>query len=221
MKRKHIEKIFEILKRQLKEDTMVSKFVKRKLTPFQILVATILSARTKDELTEKISLDLFKSVKEPKDLLKFGERELARKIYPVGFYRNKAKNLIELAKILEKEFDGKVPDKEEDLLNLPGVGRKTANIILSFVFNKPAIAVDTHVHRISNRLGLVSTKTPEETEVELRKILPKYMWKDVNKYLVPFGKRICKPNKPECYICPLKNFCMFYLKKFVDEKSEV
>lgn len=213
MKKAKIEELFNILRNYLKEETMISKFVKKNLTPFQILVATILSARTRDELTEKISLELFKYVREPKDLLKFEEKDLARKIYPVGFYRNKARILINLAKVLEREFGGKVPDNEEDLLKLPGVGRKTANIVLSFVFNKPAIAVDTHVHRISNRLGLVRSESYEETELELKKILPRNLWKDVNLLLVPFGKKICKPINPRCDSCPIKEFCKYHLSE--------
>jgi len=209
---KDVRKIFSILKNYLKENTMVSEFVEEKLNAFQILVATILSARSKDEITEKVSRKLFEEVKSPKDLLKFDENELAKKIYPVGFYRNKARILIKLAKVLEEKYGRKVPSEEKELLELPGVGRKTANIVLSFVFDKPAIAVDTHVHRISNRIGLVKSKKPEETEEQLKKILPKDLWKEVNNLFVPFGKKICKPIKPKCEICPIKNYCDFYKK---------
>lgn len=214
MKNKNVEKIFHILKEYLKEETMVSKFSEERVNDFQILVATILSARSRDEITEKISRELFKEVKVPKDLLKFSEEELMKKIYPVGFYRNKARILLRLAKILEEDYKGRVPSREEELLKLPGVGRKTANIVLSFVFNKPAIAVDTHVHRISNRIGLVKTRKPEETERELKKILPKSLWKDVNNLLVPFGKKICKPIKPKCGECVIREFCEYYKRSF-------
>jgi len=206
MKRK-IETIFHILKRFIDQETMISKFVRKDYTPFQILIATILSARTKDELTEKVSEKLFKEIKEPKDLLKISEKELRKKIYPVGFYKSKAKNLVKLAKLLEEKYNGKIPSNEKELLKLPGVGRKTANIILSYVFNIPTIAVDTHVHRIFNRLGLVKTKKPEETEIELKKIIPKDLWKDINNIFVIFGKKICKPKKPNCNICPIRKFC--------------
>jgi endonuclease III len=206
---KNIENVIRIIEKFMKEKTMIKKLVDEKFNPFQIVVATILSARTKDELSEKISRKLFTKVKEPKDLLKFSEDNLAKEIYPVGFYRIKAKNLIRLAKILIEKYDGEVPKKMEDLLELPGVGRKTANIVLSYAFNKPAIAVDTHVHRIFNRWEFVNTKSPEETEIELRKKLPKRLWIKVNNLLVNFGKKICKPIKPLCKNCPINNFCPF------------
>jgi endonuclease-3 len=204
---KNVEKVFAILEKFLKEKSMIEKFVDENFNPFQVLVATILSARTKDEMSEKISRKLFEEVKEPKDLLKFSQEELAKKIYPIGFYRNKARILLKLAKVLIEKYNSKVPDRMEELLELPGVGRKTANIVLSYAFNKPAIAVDTHVHRIFNRWKFVKTKKPEETEFELRKKLPKKLWRKVNNLLVNFGKKICKPLKPLCKECPLKDFC--------------
>jgi len=205
----NISEVFKILEGYLKEKSLIQKFVDEKFTPFQVLVATILSARTRDEQSEKISRKLFKKVRMPHDLLKFDEEQLAREIYPIGFYRTKAKNLIKLAKILVEEYDGRVPDKMEELLKLPGVGRKTANIVLAYAFNKPAIAVDTHVHRIFNRWGFLKTKKPEETEMELRKKLPKKLWRKVNNLLVNFGKNICKPIRPLCDKCPLNSLCPF------------
>ena len=205
----NIIEVFEILESHLKEKNMIQKFIDEKFNPFQILVATILSARTRDEQSEKISRKLFKKVKMPHDLLKFNEEQLAKEIYPIGFYRTKAKNLIELAKILVEEYGGKVPEKMEELLKLPGIGRKTANIVLAYAFNKPAIAVDTHVHRIFNRWGFLKTKKPEETETELRKKLPKKLWRKVNNLLVNFGKNICKPIRPLCDKCPLNSLCPF------------
>jgi endonuclease-3 len=205
----NIEQVMKTIEKFIKEKTMIKKFVEEKFNPFQILVATILSARTKDELSEKISRKIFEKVKEPKDLLKFSEDELAKEIYPVGFYRIKAKNLLKLAKIIIEKYNGKVPEKMEELLELPGVGRKTANIVLSYAFNKPAIAVDTHVHRIFNRWGFVSTKSPEETENKLRKKLPKGLWRKVNNLLVNFGKTICKPIKPLCNQCPINQVCPY------------
>ncbi len=205
----NIEQVMKTIEKFIKEKTMIKKFVEEKFNPFQILVATILSARTKDELSEKISRKIFEKVKEPKDLLKFSEDELAKEIYPVGFYRIKAKNLLKLAKIIIEKYNGKVPEKMEELLELPGVGRKTANIVLSYAFNKTAIAVDTHVHRIFNRWGFVNTKSPEETENELRKKLPKGLWKKVNNLLVNFGKTICKPIKPLCNQCPINKVCPY------------
>jgi endonuclease-3 len=205
----NIEQVMETIEKFIKEKTMIKKFVEEKFNPFQILFAAILSARTKDELSEKISRKIFEKVKEPEDLLKFSVAKLAKEIYPVGFYRIKAKNLIKLAKIIIEKHNGKVPEKMEELLELPGVGRKTANIVLSYAFNKPAIAVDTHVHRIFNRWGFVNTKTPEETEIELRKKLPKRLWKKVNNLLVNFGKTICRPIKPLCNNCPINQVCPF------------
>jgi endonuclease-3 len=206
---RNIEQVIATIENFIKEKTMIKKFVEEKFNPFQILVATILSARTKDEVSEKISRKIFEKVKKPEDLLKFSEDKLAKEIYPVGFYRIKAKNLLNLAKIIIEKYNGKVPEKMEELLELPGVGRKTANIVLSYAFNKPAIAVDTHVHRIFNRWGFVNTKSPEETENELRKKLPKQLWKKVNNLLVNFGKTICKPIKPLCKECPINQVCPY------------
>ena len=217
----NIEQVMKTIEKFIKERTMIKKFVEEKFNPFQILVAAILSARTKDELSEKISRKIFEKVKEPKDLLKFSEDELAKEIYPVGFYRIKAKNLLKLAKIIIEKHNGKVPEKIEELLELPGVGSKTANIVLSYAFNKPAIAVDTHVHRIFNRWDFVNTKNPEETETELRKKLPKKLWKKVNNLLVNFGKTICKPIKPLCNKCPINRICPYPQKvkiRFTHEK---
>jgi len=205
----NVERMFEILEKHLKERGMIQKFLDEKFNTFQILVATILSARTKDEQSEKISRKLFKKIKRPEDLLKFTEEEIAMEIYPIGFYRTKAKNLLKLARVLIEKYDGKVPKRLEDLLELPGVGRKTANIVLAYGFGKPAIAVDTHVHRIFNRLGFVETKNPEETEMELRRKLPVNLWKKVNNLFVNFGKKICKPIRPLCGKCPISEFCNY------------
>ena len=205
----NIVEVFKILESYLKDKSMIQKLIEEKFNPFQILVATILSARTRDEQSENVSRKLFQKVKKPVDLLKFNEEQLAREIYPVGFYRNKARNLIKLAKVLIKKYSGMVPDKMEELLKLPGVGRKTANIVLAYAFNKPAIAVDTHVHRIFNRWGYLKTKNPEGTEIELRKRLPRRLWKKVNNLLVNFGRNICKPIKPLCYKCPINYLCPF------------
>jgi len=205
----NVERMFEILEKHLKERGMIQKFLDEKFNTFQILVATILSARTKDEQSEKISRKLFKKIKRPEDLLKFTEEEIAMEIYPIGFYRTKAKNLLKLARVLIEKYDGKVPKRLEDLLELPGVGRKTANIVLAYGFGKPAIAVDTHVHRIFNRLGFVETKNPEETEMELRRKLPVNLWKKVNNLFVNFGKKICKPIRPLCGECPISEFCNY------------
>ena len=175
--------------------------------PFKVLIATILSARTKDEVTIKASRKLFSAADNPYDMIKLGEKKISELIYPVGFYRNKAKNIVQICKELIEKYGGKVPDTMEELLKLKGVGRKTANLVLILGYDKMGICVDTHVHRITNRWGYVKTKTPEETEMELRKKLPKKHWKEINELLVSFGQHICKPVKPQCNTCPVQKLC--------------
>jgi len=175
--------------------------------PFKVLVSTVLSLRTKDDTTKEASLNLFKQVDTPKELASLSEEEIRKLIYPVGFYKTKAKNLKKISKILIDKYSSKVPDNLEDLLALPNVGRKTANLVLSKGYNKAAICVDIHVHRISNRLGLVKTKNPKETEFELMRILPKKYWIEYNDLLVPFGQNICRPISPFCSKCPISGFC--------------
>ncbi|NQT91396.1 MAG: endonuclease III [Lentisphaerae bacterium] len=175
--------------------------------PFKVLVATILSARTRDETTAEVSARLFKAVHRPADLRRFTQRQMEKLILPIGFYRTKAKHLRELPRVLDELFEGRIPDEIDDLCKLPGVGRKTANLVRSVAFDKPAICVDVHVHRISNRLSLLRTKTPLETEMRLRKILPLRYWKTWNRYLVSFGQRVCTPIGPRCGSCPLYSHC--------------
>ena len=175
--------------------------------PFKVLVSTLLSLRTKDGTTKKASLNLFKQADTPKKLSLLSEEEIEKLIYPVGFYKTKAKNLKKISKILIDKYSSRVPDKLEELLALPNVGRKTANLVLSKGYNKAAICVDIHVHRISNRLGLVKTKNPKETEFELMRILPKKYWIEYNDLLVPFGQNICRPISPFCSKCPISGFC--------------
>ncbi len=175
--------------------------------PFQILISAILSTRTRDEQTIKVSERLFKEVREPRDVLRMGEEKLAEMIRGVGFHRTKAKNIVKLSKILVEKYGSKVPDNIDDLLKLPGVGRKVANIVLANAFGKPAIAVDTHVHRIANRMGIVDTKRPEETEKELMKVVPKNLWHRINRPFVGFGQTVCKPIKPLCGECPFAEKC--------------
>jgi len=156
---------------------------------YKILISTLLSSRTKDETTFKAAERLFKKAPNFKKLNLLKEKEIETLIYPVGFYKTKAKHLKELSKIILKKYQGKIPMTRTDLVSLPGVGRKTANLVLNRAFKKPAIAVDTHVHKISNLLGWVKTKTPEETEKELVKIVPKKHWKDINRLFVSIGRR--------------------------------
>jgi len=176
--------------------------------PFRVLIGTILSARTKDACTAAACGRLFQKVTTPADLRRITTGELERLIYPVGFYRDKARHLKELPDVLDEKFGGVLPDTVEALCELPGVGRKTANLVVALGFGKPAICVDVHVHRITNRLGLVTTKTPYETEMALRALLPVRYWKTWNSYLVSFGQTRCAPRYPRCDGCPLAAFCL-------------
>lgn len=175
--------------------------------PFRVLIGTILSQRTRDENTAQATLALFPKFGTADQLAKADIKEIEGLIRPAGFYRVKARVIKDVARELLSRFDGKVPERMEDLLSLPGVGRKTANCVLVYGFHKKAIPVDTHVHRISNRLGWVRTRTPEETEEELTRSLPKRYWLDINDLLVTHGRNICKPIGPRCGECPVKNIC--------------
>ena len=181
--------------------------------PFSILIGTILSARTKDESTTRIVKDLFKVYKNSKQLANAKIKDVEKIIKSIGFYHVKAKRIIDVAKIIDSKYKGKVPDDLETLVQLPGVGRKTANCVLVYAYEKPAIPVDIHVHRISNRLGLVQTKNPEETEFELMKKIPKKFWLDINDTFVMYGQNICKPISPMCTVCKIKNSCKYYKTK--------
>lgn len=175
--------------------------------PFTVLVGTLLSLRTKDETTEKAMEVLMPRARSPEDLLRIPDVELEKMIYPVGFYHNKARVLKEMARTLITRYGGKVPDTIEELLTIHGVGRKTANLVVTEGYGKPGICVDTHVHRISNRLGIVSTKDPHGTEARLREVLPQRYWIVYNSLLVTFGKRICTPLSPKCSLCPIERLC--------------
>jgi len=175
--------------------------------PWEVLAACILSLRTKDATTAEATKRLFARARTPRDTLALEESELARLIYPVGFYKTKAKVLHGLARAVLEEHGGHVPDELEALLSLKGVGRKTANLVLTEAFGKPGICVDTHVHRITNRWGYVRTKTPDETEQALRRKLPGSWWMEINKILVAFGQGICGPISPRCSECPIETFC--------------
>jgi len=175
--------------------------------PFKVLVTTILSARTKDETTSAAAKRLFLKVNNFEDLKKTPVATIQSLIYPVGFYATKARHLKQLPEAIETLFNGTIPDTVEDLIKLPGVGRKTANLVVAVAFDKPAVCVDVHVHRICNRLGYVKTKTPFETEMKLREILPVKYWTTFNSYLVSFGQNTCRPVNPKCGECPLFALC--------------
>ena len=181
--------------------------IAKKNDPFAVLVSCIISLRTRDEVTELASARLFALAKLPAELLELSNAKIEKAIYPAAFYRNKTRSLKELCQVLVKEYSGKVPDQLEELLKLKGVGRKTANLTLILGHNKPGICVDIHVHRISNRWGYVKTKSPNETEMVLREILPKRFWKGYNDLLVSFGQNLCKPVSPFCSSCPVEDQC--------------
>jgi len=182
--------------------------------PLSILIGTILSARTRDENTSVVVKKLFTKYKSASSLAQAKLSDVEKIIKSTGFYHVKAKRIIEVASLIDLKYFGKVPDSLDELLKLPGVGRKTANCVLVYAFDKPAIPVDTHVHRISNRLGLVHTKAPEETEIELMKKIPKKYWLKINDTFVMYGQNICKPISPMCDVCQIKKECNFYKTRY-------
>jgi len=184
--------------------TIVSQ---REGNPFKVLVSCILSLRTQDRTTGPASERLFALADTPKKMLSLSRDEIERAIYPVGFYRNKAEQILAICRTLEENYDGVVPGELDELLAFKGVGRKTANLVITLGFGKPAICVDTHVHRICNRWGYTSTKTPEKTEFALREKLPGEYWAVINDYLVTFGQNHCTPVSPRCSTCTLASFC--------------
>jgi len=184
----------------------VTQIASRK-SPFQVLISCILSLRTKDKTTIEASKRLFAQAVEPKTLIKLSKKKIESLIYPVGFYRNKARDILNISNLIVRDFGGRVPNSLEQLLNFKGVGRKTANLVLGLGFGIPAICVDTHVHRISNRLGWVKTKDPNETEIALSRIIPKKYWVELNTVLVTFGQNICLPISPWCSKCPVEKSC--------------
>jgi endonuclease III len=185
----------------------VSEIARRDRDPFRILISTLLSLRTKDDVTDAASARLFALAPTARDLARLDVRRIERAIYPAGFYRTKARTVRDVARRLETEFGGKVPESIDVLLDLKGVGRKTAALVVSLGFGTPAICVDTHVHRISNRLGWVRTRRPDETEQDLMKIVPRARWIDVNEIMVGFGQRVCTPLSPRCSACPVARTC--------------
>ncbi len=178
--------------------------------PFKILIGTILSARTRDENTTRVVNKLFARFRTPQDLASADIDEIKKIIHSIGFYNVKAERIKQVSQMLVVKFGGQVPSDIDSLLELPGVGRKTANCVLVYAFDKPAIPVDVHVHRISNRLGLVSTKIPEQTELELSKLVDKRLWTKVNDTFVMYGQNICLPVRPNCTVCDLKRICRYY-----------
>lgn len=207
---KNIDKIFKNLKNNNLPQSEFVKFMEKVNDPFIVLIGCILSLRTNDKTTYPATMRMLELGKKPEDFLNVSVEALEKAIYPVGFYKNKAKQIIEISRDLYENYNSVVPNSIEGLLKFGGVGRKTANLVLAKGYNLPAICVDVHVHRISNRMGLVNTKTPDETEFELKKNLPTKYWIDLNSLFVTFGQNICKPVNPKCPSCPVKSHCDSY-----------
>lgn len=203
----NIEQIVQILKDANQPQSDFVKLMDSFESPYMVLISCILSLRTNDKTTYPATLRMLELGNTPDDFSKVDVEKLENAIFPVGFYKNKAEQIIELSKILVEKFNSKVPDSIDELVKFKGVGRKTANLVIARGFKEPAICVDVHVHRIFNRLGYVKTKTPDETEIELRKKLPKKFWIEINTLLVTHGQNVCKPIKPLCGECPISDLC--------------
>lgn len=207
--KKDIKEVLDILEEIYPETKPELNFT----NPFELLIATILSAQCTDVRVNKTTDKLFKELKSPNDYIDLGEEQLGKKIYSCGFYKNKSKNIIETSKILLKKYNGKVPETLEELMTLPGVGRKTANVVASNAFGVPAIAVDTHVFRVSNRIGLADGKDVWQTEKDLMENIPKLKWTDTHHRLIYHGRRVCKSRKPLCEECKVRKYCNYYKEK--------
>jgi endonuclease-3 len=194
-------KIIEQENKQFIEPVVTT--ISRERTPFHVLISCLLSLRTKDQTTREASNRLFAVANNPRDMVEIPTLQLEKLIYPVGFYRTKTKKIKEICKVLIEKYGGRVPDEIDELLKLNGVGRKTANLVVTLGYKKPGICVDTHVHRVTNRWGYIRTKNPYETEFALREKLPKKYWLTINDLLVTFGQNICVPISPKCSICPV------------------
>jgi endonuclease-3 len=206
---RHIAEIILLLEKELenRELPIVSQLARERYDPFAILISTLLSLRTKDEVTAVATKRLFALASTPEEMLRLSSEEIQKAIYPAGFYRTKAETILRVCRELIDRFHARVPDTLDALLSLKGVGRKTANLVLSLGFGGAGLCVDTHVHRISNRLGYVRTRNPEQTEFALREKLPPEYWSRVNTLLVAFGRNICRPVSPLCSTCPLTAYC--------------
>lgn len=206
---RQIHQAVRILRREVpKWDTpVVTLMAETYESPFRVLISCILSLRTQDATTAKASHRLFAVADSPQAMVKLPARKIEKLIYPVGFYKTKARQILEMCRTIINRHAGKVPDEIDDLLAFKGVGRKTANLVVTLGYNKPGICVDTHVHRISNRWGYIKTATPEKTEIALRAKLPKKYWIEYNNLLVNFGQHLCRPISPLCSECPVKKYC--------------
>lgn len=213
---KRNQRILEILAVTYPDAKPALKFT----NPFELLIATILSAQSTDEQVNKVTAKLFAHFKTPQEIAQLTQEELEEYVKGCGLYKNKSKNILATCKILVEKYSGLVPDTLEELMELPGVGRKTANVVLSNAFGQDAIAVDTHVFRVSNRLGLACAKDPLETEKQLQKNIPKEYWSQAHHWLIYHGRRICKARKPSCSECPLESLCPKINVKTQDQVSQ-
>ena len=209
MKDREIHNAIRILRREVPkwQTPIVTLVAENSESPFQVLISCILSLRTQDSTTAQATRRLFALADAPETMARLPVPKIEKAIYPVGFYHTKAKNIRDICRTLIKEYSGKVPDDIDELLKLKGVGRKTANLVVTLGYRKPGICVDTHVHRISNRWGYVRTKNPKETEFALRAKLPKQYWLEYNDLLVTFGQHLCRPISPMCSRCPVERYC--------------
>ncbi|MBU0666755.1 MAG: endonuclease III [Nanoarchaeota archaeon] len=212
-----ISLVLKILRTEIKQfrEPAVTLITRKTRDPYKILISTILSLRTKDETTFRATENLFKHAKTPEEMIKLSIKNIEKIIYPTGFYKVKAKRINKISKLLIDKYNSQVPDDLDELLKIKGIGRKTANLVITMGYQKMGICVDTHVHRISNRFGYINTKTPEKTEFALRKKLPKKHWIEYNDILVTFGQNICAPISPKCSQCVIKKYCpKISVKKF-------
>ena len=209
MKKSDIHRIIRILKKEVNkwDAPIVTLTAQSSHDPFKVLISTILSLRTQDSTTAKASNRLFRLADNPEDMLKLSVKEIEQAIYPVGFHKTKAKTILLISRELIEKYGSRVPDDIDELLKLKGVGRKTANLVVTLGYGKPGICVDTHVHRISNRWGYIRTKNPFETEMALRGKLPKKYWVEYNSLLVAFGQHLCRPISPKCSECVIEKYC--------------
>lgn len=209
MTKEEFTKAWLILKKQTKGlgSPWIDRDSRQKRDPFRVLISCIISLRTQDKVTEQASERLFFIAPTPEQVIELGAEEVARLIYPAGFYRTKAERIVEICRELVNRYNSKVPETIDELLEFKGVGRKTANLVITAGYDKPGICVDTHVHRITNRWGLIDTANPEATEEALKLVVPKRYWKEINPYLVSFGQNLCKPLSPICTSCKITRYC--------------
>ena len=209
MNQREIHSTIKILRREVPQwDTpVVTLMAETYESPFRVLISCILSLRTQDATTAKASHRLFAIADSPEAMVKLTAKKIEKLIYPVGFYKTKAGQILGMCQTIIDRHNGKVPDEIDELLKFKGVGRKTANLVVTLGYNKPGICVDTHVHRISNRWGYIETANPEKTEIALRAKLPKQYWIEYNNLLVNFGQHLCRPISPQCSHCPVKKYC--------------